>query len=125
MISKIKLILFAKLVIAKNAEECANSMQYYIEEYVEKNTDIEQLARRAFLSYVRAYSTYPRDLKHIFHPKNLHMGHLAKSFGLRKSPNEIVDNEMKIKKTTRDSSTANFKKNTKSTSEFELQHTKR
>jgi ATP-dependent RNA helicase DDX31/DBP7 len=95
-------------------------MQFYIEEYVEKNLDIEQLARRAFLSYVRAYSTYPRELKHIFHPKNLHIGHLAKSFGLRKSPNEIVDNEINIKRSTRDSNMTNFKRN-KPTSEFQSQ----
>jgi hypothetical protein len=47
LIYKRKFYLF-KLVIARNAEECANSMQFYIEEYVDKHSDVEALARRGF-----------------------------------------------------------------------------
>jgi ATP-dependent RNA helicase DDX31/DBP7 len=47
------------------------------------------LARQAFSSYVRAYSTHPHEEKRFFHVKNLHLGHLAKSFGLRETPGKI------------------------------------
>ena len=43
----------------------------------------------AYQSFVRAYATYPSNLKHIFHIKNLHLGHLAKSFALREAPKEM------------------------------------
>jgi ATP-dependent RNA helicase DDX31/DBP7 len=45
----------------------------------------------AFQSFVRAYATYPSSMKTIFHIKNLHLGHLAKSFGLRDAPSNIGD----------------------------------
>lgn len=44
----------------------------------------------AFQSFVRAYSTYPSSLKHIFHIKKIHLGHLAKSFALREAPSTIT-----------------------------------
>jgi hypothetical protein len=47
------------------------------------------LARNAFLSHVRAYATHPSDEKQLFHVRNLHLGHLAKSFGLREAPGDI------------------------------------
>ena len=48
------------------------------------------LARRAFSSYVRAYSTHPLEEKRFFHPKALHLGHLAKSFALREAPGHLT-----------------------------------
>jgi ATP-dependent RNA helicase DDX31/DBP7 len=44
------------------------------------------LARTAFASQIRAYATHPNVEKAIFHVKNIHLGHLAKSFGLREAP---------------------------------------
>jgi len=43
----------------------------------------------AFHSFTRAYATYPADLKRIFHVKNLHLGHVAKSFALVETPSKI------------------------------------
>ena len=43
----------------------------------------------AFQSFIRAYATYPADLKRIFHVKNLHLGHVAKSFALAETPSKI------------------------------------
>lgn len=40
----------------------------------------------ALQSFLRAYTTYPAHLKHIFHIRSLHLGHTAKSFGLREAP---------------------------------------
>lgn len=40
----------------------------------------------ALQSFLRAYTTYPASVKHIFHIRHLHLGHAAKSFGLRDAP---------------------------------------
>jgi hypothetical protein len=40
-------------------------------------------------SFVRAYTTHPSALKHVFYVKGLHLGHLAASFGLREAPSKI------------------------------------
>lgn len=40
-------------------------------------------------SYIRAYATHPSFLKHVFHIKSLHLGHLAASFGLKEAPTRI------------------------------------
>lgn len=45
-----------------------------------------RLAKKAFSSHVRAYATHPSNEKHFFHVKNLHLGHMAKAFGLREAP---------------------------------------
>jgi len=57
---------------------------------------LQTLARKAYLSFLRSYSCYSHEWKRIFHIKNLHIGHVAKSFGLREAPNQIVGNEMKL-----------------------------
>lgn len=40
----------------------------------------------ALQSFLRAYTTYPAPLKQVFHLRRLHLGHAAKSFGLRDAP---------------------------------------
>lgn len=40
----------------------------------------------AFVSWVRFYSTFPRELRPIFNIKTAHMGHHAKSLALREAP---------------------------------------
>lgn len=48
------------------------------------------LASKGFSSHVRAYATHPSQEKHFFHVKSLHLGHLAKCFGLREAPKRIA-----------------------------------
>ncbi|CAF94976.1 unnamed protein product [Tetraodon nigroviridis] len=43
----------------------------------------------ALQSFLRAYTTYPARLKHIFHIRSLHLGHTAKSFALREAPQAL------------------------------------
>jgi ATP-dependent RNA helicase DDX31/DBP7 len=43
----------------------------------------------ALQSFIRAYATYPKELKSIFHVRALHLGHVAKSFGLRDAPRNL------------------------------------
>ncbi len=58
-----------------------------------------------------------QEWKKIFHIKNLHIGHVAKSFGLREAPNKIVGNELKLfkgsKRSGTESNNGKFQKNTK------------
>ncbi|KAI9026860.1 P-loop containing nucleoside triphosphate hydrolase protein [Hyaloraphidium curvatum] len=75
-----------KKVAREEMERKATDLQMSAERWVlsdPKNTD---LARRAFTSHVRAYATHSASEKHIFHLRKLHLGHLAKSFGLRDAP---------------------------------------
>lgn len=55
------------------------------------------MARQAFHSHLRAYATHPADEKHIFHVKNLHLGHLAKAFALRDAPSNMHSAKAKAK----------------------------
>jgi ATP-dependent RNA helicase DDX31/DBP7 len=54
--------------------------------------------------------------KHIFHIKKLHLGHVAKSFGLREAPSDIskkLDNRNDNKKTKILNKEKNLQKNIK------------
>ncbi|KCV69590.1 hypothetical protein, variant [Fonticula alba] len=39
-----------------------------------------KLSVRALRSYIRAYATHPKAMRAFFHPKQLHLGHLAKRY---------------------------------------------
>ena len=59
------------------------------------------MARRGFKSFIRSYSTHSKDTKHIFNIKNLHLGHVAKTFALREAPSMVASrlkNELKTEK---------------------------
>ncbi|KAF9568012.1 DEAD-domain-containing protein [Agrocybe pediades] len=70
-------------------EQRATEIQLAFERWVLRNKDNANMARKAFLSHMRAYSTHPSSEKHIFHIRNLHMGHLAKAFALRDAPKAV------------------------------------
>jgi len=55
------------------------------------------LARKAYMSSMRAYATHPSNEKHIFHIRHLHLGHLAKSFALRDTPTSATARAHKSK----------------------------
>jgi len=61
-----------------------------ITKHVEARPLLHQVARRAFSSWMRAYQTFPRDLKPIFNFKALHSGHVAASFALGENPNKVM-----------------------------------
>ncbi|KAJ9118255.1 hypothetical protein QFC22_004166 [Naganishia vaughanmartiniae] len=70
-------------------EARATQVQLAFERWVLEGDEHAALARNAFSSYVRAYSTHPAEEKRFFHVKNLHLGHLAKCFALRETPGKI------------------------------------
>ncbi|XP_013415138.1 probable ATP-dependent RNA helicase DDX31 isoform X1 [Lingula anatina] len=83
-----------------SVEESATVLQNRFETYLYQNKERIQLAKKAYQSFLRSYATYPSNLKHIFHMKNLHLGHVAKSFGLREAPKQISqfkDNKYAVK----------------------------
>ena len=64
----------------------ATDFQLSVERWVANNPKITELARKAYVSHVRAYATHVKDERSIFDVKALHLGHLAKAFGLRERP---------------------------------------
>ncbi|NXI47438.1 DDX31 helicase, partial [Galbula dea] len=70
--------------------ERATVLQSSFESYIHCSQETVQWAKKALQSFLCAYTTYPRNLKHIFHIKSLHLGHVAKSFGLRDAPQNLT-----------------------------------
>ncbi|XP_063288558.1 probable ATP-dependent RNA helicase DDX31 [Pelobates fuscus] len=69
--------------------ERATVLQTKFEDYVHASPETALGAKKALQSYIRSYATYPKNLKHIFHIRSLHLGHVAKSFGLRDAPHNL------------------------------------
>ncbi|KAF6763108.1 ATP-dependent RNA helicase DBP7 [Ephemerocybe angulata] len=73
----------------KEYEMRATEVQLAFERWVLRNPENATLARKAYLSHMRAYATHPSNEKHMFHIRHLHLGHLAKSFALREAPTKV------------------------------------
>lgn len=52
--------------------------------------DLKSLAIRAFQSFIKSYATHSKITKHIFHVKNLHLGHICKNFVLKETPSNVA-----------------------------------
>ncbi|XP_077624603.1 ATP-dependent DNA helicase DDX31 [Crocuta crocuta] len=76
----------------------ATVLQTVFEDYVHSSERRVSWAKKALQSFIRAYATYPRELKHIFHVRALHLGHVAKSFGLRDAPQNLSVSAVKRRK---------------------------
>ncbi|WVF69673.1 hypothetical protein IAT40_004452 [Kwoniella sp. CBS 6097] len=70
-------------------ENRATEVQLGFERWVLDADSNASLARKAFSSFIRAYSTHPLEEKKFFHIKSVHLGHLAKSFALREAPGQL------------------------------------
>uniref|UniRef100_A0A8C6HQZ6 ATP-dependent RNA helicase n=1 Tax=Mus spicilegus TaxID=10103 RepID=A0A8C6HQZ6_MUSSI len=70
-------------------QERATVLQTVFEDYVHSSQRMVSWAKKALQSFIRAYATYPKELKSIFHVRALHLGHVAKSFGLRDAPRNL------------------------------------
>ncbi|KAM4577022.1 ATP-dependent DNA helicase DDX31 isoform 2-T2 [Odontesthes bonariensis] len=76
--------------LEQEVRERATVLQTEFENSVHSDAPSLQAAKKALQSYLRAYTTYPAHLKHIFHIRSLHLGHAAKSFGLRDAPRGLA-----------------------------------
>lgn len=55
----------------------------------QKDDPLLEAARQAFKSHVRAYATHVKEERGYFDKGQLHLGHMAKAFGLREAPGGI------------------------------------
>ncbi|KAH6660862.1 P-loop containing nucleoside triphosphate hydrolase protein [Truncatella angustata] len=71
----------------------AEALQLHIEQRLleseKSGSKLLDSARQAFRSYIRAYATHIKEERVFFDIAQLHLGHTAKSFGLREAPGGI------------------------------------
>lgn len=70
-------------------EEGATKWQLEVERWVIEDSSAGEMAKRAFVSHVRAYATHVAKERAFFDVKELHLGHLAKAFALRDRPGSM------------------------------------
>ncbi|KAL3535495.1 hypothetical protein ACH5RR_003956 [Cinchona calisaya] len=79
------------------------SLQKALETFISTTPRIKKLARTAFWSWVKAYSTHRGELKRIFMVQKLHLGHVTRSFALKEQPSLVnKSNQKEFKKRKRD-----------------------
>ncbi|PNP75648.1 hypothetical protein FNYG_11057 [Fusarium nygamai] len=79
----------------------AEALQLHIEQRLLTDTKRLELARNGFKSHIRAYATHTKEERKHFDISELHLGHTAKSYGLREAPGGIgAGVERKTKKRT-------------------------
>ena len=71
-------------------EEAATDLQMNFENAIVNDKGLHELASQAYVSLIRSYASFPKEVRHIFSFKALHLGHIAKSFGLRDPPSHIT-----------------------------------
>ncbi|CCH42436.1 ATP-dependent RNA helicase [Wickerhamomyces ciferrii] len=67
----------------------ATTWHLNIERWLLEDETTHEKAVKGFTSHIRAYATHISLEKSIFNLKSLHLGHLAKSFGLRETPKKL------------------------------------
>ncbi|KAG7664999.1 DBP7 [[Candida] subhashii] len=67
----------------------ATTFHLDIERWLLESTSMHEKAVQAFTSHIRAYATHLSSERTFFNVKLLHLGHLAKSFGLRETPKKL------------------------------------
>ncbi|XP_029166347.1 probable ATP-dependent RNA helicase DDX31 isoform X2 [Nylanderia fulva] len=72
-----------------SVQATAVALQNDFETLVMEDKKLGAKACKAYTSWIRFYSSYPRDMREIFNRKELHLGHYAKSFALRDPPQRI------------------------------------
>ena len=73
----------------KDWEDAATEYQLDVERWVIIDGRAGEMARKAYVSHVRAYATHVFHEREMFDVKSLHLGHLAKAFALRERPGKM------------------------------------
>ena len=73
----------------KRWDERATDWQLDVERWVIDDKRAGEMARKAYVSHVRAYATHAVKERGMFDVKELHLGHLAKAFALREKPGSM------------------------------------
>ncbi|KAH6683498.1 ATP-dependent RNA helicase DBP7, partial [Plectosphaerella plurivora] len=76
---------------SRSFSQRAESLQLHIEQrlLMPMSTPLLDAARKAFRSHIRAYATHVKDERKYFDITELHLGHTAKSYGLREAPSGV------------------------------------
>ncbi|KAK9306246.1 hypothetical protein QLX08_002980 [Tetragonisca angustula] len=72
-----------------SVHNAAIALQNEFETMVLEDKKLREKACKAYTSWMRFYSSYPRDMREIFNRRTAHLGHYAKSFALRETPQRI------------------------------------
>lgn len=67
----------------------ATTWHLEVERWLLEDSSALDKALNAFTSHIRAYATHLSSERNYFNVKLLHLGHLAKSFGLRETPKKL------------------------------------
>ncbi|EPX74375.1 ATP-dependent RNA helicase Dbp7 [Schizosaccharomyces octosporus yFS286] len=73
-------------------QDQATEWQLELERMILEDSELKEIAKKAFSSYVRAYATHLSSERSIFNMRDLHLGHIAKSFALREAPGKMSNN---------------------------------
>lgn len=66
-------------------------VQTKVEELIANDKELRRMAVQAFSMYIRGYSMKSSDVRHVFNLKSLHLGHIAKGFGLSEAPSKVLE----------------------------------
>ncbi|VEU23269.1 DEKNAAC104400 [Brettanomyces naardenensis] len=78
-----------------NWDTHATTFQLELERWLLEDARSKEMATNAFISHTRAYTTHLASERDCFNMKKLHLGHLAKSFGLRETPKKLAGQSSK------------------------------
>ncbi|ODV58825.1 putative ATP-dependent RNA helicase [Ascoidea rubescens DSM 1968] len=67
----------------------ATTWHLNVERWLLAFPSVLEFSKNAFISHIRAYTTHLNSEKDCFNVKKLHLGHIAKSFGLRETPKNM------------------------------------
>lgn len=65
-------------------------LQEFVENAVKSDADLQELAIQGYQTYVAGYSVKDQSVKACFNKAQLHLGHIAKSFGLSEAPSKLA-----------------------------------
>lgn len=68
----------------------ATTYQLNLEKWLLEDQRALEIATDGFISHIRAYATHLSTERDCFNVKQIHLGHLAKSFGLRETPKKLA-----------------------------------
>ena len=71
-------------------EDAATNLQMTMENAIVNDSKLHENACQAYVSYIRSYASYAKNVRDVFCFKELHLGHIAKSYALRDPPTKIT-----------------------------------
>ena len=66
------------------------ALQRQLEVVVRERAFLHETAAAAYQAYLRGYAAHSKVVKRYVHLAQLHLGHLARSFGLKEPPSTVV-----------------------------------